>query len=89
VTSATLHVTAWLSSKTSPARVQVSRDGVTWETIDELPAIDLWTTVDVDLGAFIGQSLYLRIVFDGAPPGSPGEPEFWQLGEIRVTLSRN
>jgi Zn-dependent metalloprotease len=45
----------WLS-------VQVSLDGVTWETLAEVPPGEAWTEIDIDLSEYSGRTIYLRLV---------------------------
>jgi hypothetical protein len=56
------------------AEVQVSRDGLTWETIATVPPGTDWSAVLVDVEAFAGQIVYVRVVTnddDGIPSKIP------------------
>jgi Tol biopolymer transport system component len=53
-----------LRASRSRASVEVSLDGVNWQTLAPVPSSDEWQTLDVDLGSLAGQIVHLRIVFD-------------------------
>jgi hypothetical protein len=59
-----LQFSSLLSSRGATGEVQVSVDGVTWESIATVTPTDGWTTVDVDLSAFAGRQIYVRFVFE-------------------------
>jgi len=50
--------------------VQISLDGVTWQTLASVPASADWTQIDLDLWPFAGHVVYLRFVVDGVPESS-------------------
>ena len=53
-----------LRASRSRALVEVSVDGVEWQTLASVPSSDDWQTLAVDLGALAGQIVHVRIVFD-------------------------
>jgi Zn-dependent metalloprotease len=64
----------------SGLEVQVSLDGVTWETVAEVPPGEAWTEVDIDLSPYAGRTIYLQFVrrSDG------DETAVWQVGRVRL-----
>jgi len=82
-TSATLTFESWLTSRASSAEVQVSLDGVTWETVATLSPSDGWTTVNVDLDAFVGRQIYVRFIFDAVAPALGVAPDVWRIQGIQ------
>ena len=83
-TSARLTFASWLSDGASSGHVQVSVDGVTWETVATVARTGAWTTTDVDLGAFAGHVAYVRFVFDGVAPGIGAMPDVWRIRDVVV-----
>jgi Tol biopolymer transport system component len=53
-----------LRASRSRASVEVSLDGVNWQTLAAVPSSDDWQSLDVDLGSLAGQIAHVRIVFD-------------------------
>ena len=72
----------------STALAQVSLDGTSWLTVANLPATADWTTIDLDLSAFAGNIVQVRLVFDAAepPPGLP--PDRWRVRHVRLHRRR-
>ncbi len=60
--------------------VLVSTDGVTWETLEEIPPAESWTEVDVDLSEYAGQVIDIQIVRRSAA----GVSVVWRLTGVRV-----
>jgi hypothetical protein len=60
--------------------VQVSVDGVLWQTLARIPPDDRWTQVDVDLSAFAGQRIYVQFAYTPLL----GETAAWRLSNVRV-----
>jgi hypothetical protein len=87
-TSAHLTFASWLSSRASSGEVQVSEDGVTWQTVAVVPRSEAWTEIDVDLSAFAGQLIYVRFVFDAVAPGDGVLPDEWRIDHVSVVLTR-
>jgi hypothetical protein len=85
-TSAQLTFASRLSSGASSGSVQVSVDGVTWQTVASAPPTGEWTTVGVDLGAFAGRVIDVRFVFDAVAAGPGVEPDVWTIGDVSVTV---
>ena len=55
-------------SSGSRGAVQVSTDGVSWETVHVVAPSLTWIPVEVDLGAYLGEVIHVRLVFQGVPP---------------------
>ncbi len=72
-----------LSSVASYAAVQVSTNGVDWVTIRTLDASDDWTLVDIDLGDYAGERVFVRFVFKTAAPAEGEAPAFWRIGDVK------
>jgi len=87
-TSATLTFQSKLSSAASTASAQVSLDGVTWETIADIPPSDGWTPVSIDLSAFAGHVIYVRLVFDGVAPGLGVAPDTWLIDDVLIAVEK-
>ena len=92
--SAHLQFGSWLSSHSghsghsghaSSGEVQVSLDGVTWQSISTVPRTEGWTTVEVDLSAFAGQVIYLRFVFDAIVAPAGVAPDVWIIDDVRLS----
>ena len=64
--SAEMTFDSTLSAVASSGRVQASSDGITWDTIGEVPATD--DRVSVDLTPFAGRVVYVRFVLSTASP---------------------
>ncbi len=77
-TSATFRFASWLTAIDSRATVEVSLDGVTWETVHRVEASDTWVTVDVRLDDYAGARLFVRFAFRGAQP-SAESPDVWRV----------
>jgi hypothetical protein len=87
VGAATLHLESWLSAAVSRGIVQVSADGVAWDTVHVIGTSEAWTDVAVDLGAYAGEVIQLRFVLDATMP-APGEiRDAWFIRGLRVTTS--
>jgi hypothetical protein len=63
------------------AELQVSVDGVSWQTIVEVPATEDWTTIGVDLNAFAGSLIHVRFVLHPGPGSAAGT---WSLAGLRI-----
>ena len=69
---------SWLSAFDARAEVQVSVDGVHWETTYVVDSSDTWMPVAVDLSAYAGQSVLVRFAFFTI--SSPdGPPQIWRI----------
>jgi Zn-dependent metalloprotease len=77
---ATLIFTSSVTGGAGLADVQVSLDGVTWQTLVRVPPDENWTDVSVDLGAWIGSRLWVRFAFTP----EPGETGSWRVADVRV-----
>jgi hypothetical protein len=60
--------------------VQVSLDGLTWETLAEVPPGEAWTEVEIDLSPYAGRTIYLQIVHQSARD----ETVVWRVIRVRV-----
>jgi len=83
--SGSLRFESRLTTHASTARVEVSLDGRSWQTVGSVPASPEWQDVDVDLSAFAGQIVYVRFAFDAVAPAEGAPPDIW---EIRVVDRR-
>jgi hypothetical protein len=83
--SGSLRFESRLTTHASTARVEVSLDGRSWQTVGSVPASPEWLDVDVDLSAFAGQIVYVRFAFDAVAPADGAPPDIW---EIRVVDRR-
>jgi hypothetical protein len=80
--AARLTLESKLSSRSSAASVEVSRDGRTWSALAAVPASDDWIAVTVDLSEYLGSVVYVRFVYEtSAPAGASGQ---WWLRHITV-----
>jgi hypothetical protein len=68
----------------SSAEIQVSEDGITWQTLAQVPASDDWITLNVDLSAWAGRVVQVRFAFDARAPLRGGRPDTWLIGDVRV-----
>ena len=72
-----------LTTAASRAMVQVSLDGHTWWTVDDIQGSSDWASVTVDLSPFAGEVIWLRFVLEaGDTPAA--EPAVWRLRSIRL-----
>jgi hypothetical protein len=60
--STTIVFPPWLVAVASHAEVQVSPDGVTWVSVYRLEPSDDWRTVEIDLAAWTGETIWIRVV---------------------------
>jgi hypothetical protein len=86
VTGATLRFESALSSIASPAAVEVSLDGDTWQTLASVG--DGSATLVVNLDDFVGRLIYVRFVFDAAPPPLGAAPDVWRIGRVVIDVKR-
>ncbi len=64
------------------AAVQVSEDGVTWDTIQDVPESREWASLVVDLSAHAGRVVYMRFLYDAG--SAPASDSVWWLRNVRV-----
>jgi hypothetical protein len=83
-----LHFQSWLSSRTSSGAVQVSLDGLTWDTATSVSPGNGWNWVDVDLGAYAGRRVYVRFVFDGVASEPGIAADFWRIDAVTLEFLR-
>lgn len=62
-------MTSWMADASAPIEIQASRDGENWQTVAQVPPGEDWTRIDLDLAAFDGEPVRLRLVY-ALPPGS-------------------
>ena len=87
-TEARLTFASWLSTRGSTVAVEVSLDGGgTWVPVAEVAASETWAPIEVDLGAYVGQVLDVRFVFDAVAPADPADPDVWQVDDVQVLVS--
>ena len=86
--AATLSFRSHLTSERSAGRVEVSLDGLTWETVALVPASEAWAWFDVDLSSFAGHRIAIRFVLDRVTP-APGEAQdVWLMDNVRIRIHR-
>ena len=87
-TEARITFASWLSTRGSTATVAVSVDGGgTWVSVAEVAASETWVPIEVDLGAYVGQLVDVRFVFDAVAPTDPAEADVWQVDDVQVLVS--
>ena len=84
VADASLHLESWLEAVASQATVQVSADGVTWETVGVIDPSDSWTSVIIDLRAYAGSTIRIRFVFEGPASGEADMTDVWRVRRVRI-----
>ncbi len=85
---ARLQFRSWLISRASTAAVQVSTDGVTWQTVAAMPATDEWMVVDIDLSPLAGRIVWIRFLFDAiARATNVVPPDVWSIDQVDLTTS--
>ncbi len=77
VSRAWLQLESWMPSAASHAEIQVSADGVNWESIRVTGDPEHWTPVEIDLSAYAGSTIRVRFAFDGPASG-------WRMRAIRI-----
>ncbi len=60
----------WMADPAAPIDVQVSRDGEHWETLARVPAGEDWTAIELDLRAFDGEPVQIRLIYASVAPAS-------------------
>jgi hypothetical protein len=78
---ARLQFSSWRSADSGSATVQVSVDGVSWTTIDDVSASNDWTTYELNLDGFAGQLVFVRFVHTA---DATGDTNHWRLMNIRL-----
>jgi hypothetical protein len=69
------------------AAVQVSVDGVTWDTIARVPAANGWSPLEIDLTTHAGRVVYVRFMYD-ASAASVAADSVWWLRNPTVRVSK-
>ena len=69
--AATLIFDSRLMTQFADAEIQVSVDGADWIPISVIAAEESWQSITVDLAAFAGHVVRLRLVFDGSELPQP------------------
>jgi hypothetical protein len=86
-TNPTLAFESSLEGTGTTGLAQVSLTGVDWITIAEVSPSSEWTTIDVDLSAFAGEIVQVRLVFD-APRRLPDPAsDRWRVRNLRLRLN--
>jgi hypothetical protein len=79
-----LALRSWLSVRHgSSARVEISVDGTAWSTLTTVGASDGWVSLDVDLSAHQGTSVFVRLVFDATTPPGGEAADGWRVEVAR------
>ncbi len=85
--AASLTFESWLTSSRSRAEVQVTVDGgATWETIQEVEPSDGWGPVEVDLAAFLGRMIAVRLRLSTPPPADSAAPDVWRVRALAFVV---
>ena len=72
--------TSWVADASAPIDVQASLDGEQWLTVARVSPGEDWAEVDVDLSAFQGEPVRLRLVYV-----SPAvQPAGWRVIRLRI-----
>ena len=72
--------TSWVADASAPIDVQASLDGEQWLTVARVSPGEDWAEVDVDLSAFQGEPVRLRLVYV-----SPAvQPAGWRIIRLRI-----
>jgi hypothetical protein len=79
-TRAVLTARSWFTGATARATVQFSVDDVHWETFTHVAPSDTWMPLEVNLGAWAGHAVHLRLVFDTAEPAG----DTWRVEPLAV-----
>src|SRR5262249_34319142 len=83
---ATLGFTSLLTARNSTAEIQVSVDGVNWDTLDGVPLTTWFTPVGFDLSVYLGRQIFSQFVFDAVAP-NPGAPaDSWRFHDAIVNV---
>jgi hypothetical protein len=82
--AAVLQFDSRLPDGPSEAFVEVTRDGVTWIRLDEIPPTRDWTTIAVDLSDFAGDVVYVRFVYAGTAGVGGSTVEAWAIRHVGV-----
>jgi hypothetical protein len=88
VTTARLIFDSWKTDTgdgSSRGLVQLSLDGVSWVTLDAVPASAEWTTVQVDLSAFAGEVVRVRFALD-IRSIALDRPDVWRVRGLEVVI---
>jgi bacillolysin len=72
--------TSWLADAAAPVEVQVSHDGVEWVTLMRVPPGEDWSDVEVDLRAFAGEAIRVRLVYVPPAVATSG----WRVISLRI-----
>jgi hypothetical protein len=72
-----------LVGQRSIARIEIS-DGLFWAAIGVLPQADQWTSIELDLSAYVGRSVFVRLVWYGSDTEQRKPPEQWRIRDVRI-----
>jgi hypothetical protein len=84
--SAQLLLDSWLTGSSARASVQVSTDGVTWDTVHLAEASDTWRPEAIDLGAYAGSTIRVRFVLDELGPALGEIRDVWFVRAVRLRV---
>ncbi|MEO8393008.1 MAG: hypothetical protein ABI700_08440 [Chloroflexota bacterium] len=66
-------------SGTTPAWVQMSKDGVNWQTISSINPSTAWQVATVNLSAYVGQIIQLQFIWT-----APNATNMWKFDDITI-----
>jgi hypothetical protein len=84
--AARLSVQSWLSPGASLGAVQVSSDGVTWQTVATAPGTSNWTRIETDVSAFVGRMIHVRFVLHHIRPADGTAPDVWMVSDVSMEI---
>ena len=79
-----LRFDSWLVSSQSIAMVEISVDGLTWQSISSVPSSANWQPILVDLSAYQQQVVWLRWIWLSQPPTNGQSADFWMVDNLIV-----
>jgi hypothetical protein len=85
--SARMAFHSWFMSSASWGEVQVRGEDGEWTTLEVIGGSDTWTPVEIDLSAYLGEVVEVRIVFY-AVGGGRAAPDVWRIEGIALDVGR-
>ena len=85
--SAAIRFASQLLSAHAVGAVQVSVDGVTWQTVAVVTPAETWSHIVIDLNVFTGRVIQIRFVLESSMPEHSDAAERWLLERIQISIS--